>query len=199
MEKKFFFKAQRTSIGAKDLKNKYIFVDIDGTLSEYRFNDHVSAKDGTQNGQTIEEIEHNIFLYSRPLKKIIKKITKAYRKGVGGIWVIGAVISPIEVVDKITWLSKNCKGIEFNCRDWIVAPEYWDTFAEYFKFGSKETSYINKYGFFLKGTKNDFWEWGIKHNFFDLKNTVFIDDVLPYLKYAEEIGIKSYHISSMYD
>ena len=190
MEKKFFFKAQRTSIGAKDLKNKYIFVDIDGTLSEYRFNDHVSAKDGTQNGQTIEEIEHNIFLYSRPLKKIIKKITKAYRKGVGGIWVIGAVISPIEVVDKITWLSKNCKGIEFNCRDWIVAPEYWDTFAEYFKFGSKETSYINK---------NDFWEWGIKHNFFDLKNTVFIDDVLPYLKYAEEIGIKSYHISSMYD
>lgn len=31
-------------------KNKYIYTDIDGTLAEYRFNNHLSAKDGTANG-----------------------------------------------------------------------------------------------------------------------------------------------------
>lgn len=29
----------------KALKNKYIYVDIDGTIAEYRFNNHVNAKD----------------------------------------------------------------------------------------------------------------------------------------------------------
>ena len=28
----------------KALKNKYIYVDIDGTIAEYRFNNHVNAK-----------------------------------------------------------------------------------------------------------------------------------------------------------
>lgn len=31
----------------KSLKGKCIFIDIDGTLAEYRYNGHVSAKDGT--------------------------------------------------------------------------------------------------------------------------------------------------------
>jgi len=29
----------------KALRNKYVYVDIDGTLAEYRFNNHVSAKE----------------------------------------------------------------------------------------------------------------------------------------------------------
>lgn len=33
----------------KALKDKCIYVDIDGTLAEYRFNNHVSAKDRTTN------------------------------------------------------------------------------------------------------------------------------------------------------
>lgn len=49
----------------KALKDKCIYVDIDGTLVEYRFNNHVSAKDGTTNGQTMEEIENHVFLHSR--------------------------------------------------------------------------------------------------------------------------------------
>ena len=48
----------------KALKDKCIYVDIDGTLTEYRFNNHVSAKDGTTNGQTMEEIENHVFLHS---------------------------------------------------------------------------------------------------------------------------------------
>ena len=37
------------------LKDKYVFFDLDGTLSEYRFNDHVSG--GNEwGGQTFEEL-----------------------------------------------------------------------------------------------------------------------------------------------
>lgn len=28
------------------IKDKYVFFDLDGTLSEYRFNDHVSGRNG---------------------------------------------------------------------------------------------------------------------------------------------------------
>ena len=74
----------------KALRNKYVYVDIDGTLAEYRFNNHVSAKDGTTNGQTREEIENHIFLHSRPLKSIIKTLKRAKHDG---IWICGAIIS----------------------------------------------------------------------------------------------------------
>lgn len=40
------------------------------------------------------------------------------------------------------------------------------------------------------------WDWIISHNFHKLEETVFIDDVLSYLKQAEEKGVTAYHISS---
>lgn len=89
----------------KALKNKYIYVDIDGTIAEYRFNNHVNAKDGTTNGQTMKEIENHIFLYSRPLKTVIQTLKRAKKEG---IWICGAIISPVELLDKIVWLEENC-------------------------------------------------------------------------------------------
>lgn len=185
----------------KALKNKYIYVDIDGTLAEYRFNNHVSAKDGTTNGQTMEEIENHIFLHSRPLKIVIKTLKRAKKEG---IWICGAVISPIEIHDKIKWLDENCKGIEFNGNFWFVTKEYWGNFLEYFKHYesiqykvTKDDTYIETpYGVIIKGSKTLIWDWIVSHNMHKLEDTVFIDDVLPYLKYAEETGITSYHISS---
>lgn len=56
----------------KALKNKYIYVDIDGTIAEYRFNNHVNAKDGTTNGQTMKEIENHIFLYGPNVNSVKK-------------------------------------------------------------------------------------------------------------------------------
>lgn len=82
----------------KAMKNKYVYVDIDGTLAEYRFNNHVSAKDGTDNGQTMEEIKNHVFLHSRPLKTVIKTLKKVKKRG---IWICGAVISPVELEDKV--------------------------------------------------------------------------------------------------
>lgn len=95
----------------KALRNKYVFVDIDGTLSEYRFNNHVSAKDGTTNGMTMSEIENHVFLHGRPLKTVIKTLKRAKTDG---IWICGAIISPAELLDKIVWLEENCKGIKFS-------------------------------------------------------------------------------------
>ena len=185
----------------KALKNKYIYIDIDGTMAEYRFANHVSAKDGTVNGQTMEEIKNHIFLYSRPLKSVIKTLKRAKYEG---IWICGAIVSPVELQDKIVWLEENCKGIEFNGKFWFVPEEYWNTFLEYFDHcnsliykAAKDDAYIEtKYGAIMKGSKTLIWDWIISHNFIELEKTVFIDDMLPYLKYAEEKGVTAYHISS---
>ena len=48
----------------------------------------------------------------------------------------------------------------------------------------------------MKGSKTRMWNWIVSHNFHKLEETVFIDDVLPYLKQAEEKGVTAYHISS---
>lgn len=185
----------------KSLKDKYIYVDIDGTLTEYRFNNHVSAKDGTSNGQTMEEIKNHIFLYSRPLKTVIRTLKKAKKRG---IWICGAIISPIELEDKVVWLNKNCKGIEFNGMFWFVPEEYWDSFLEYFdyynsihyKITNDDTYIETEYGVVMKGSKTRIWDWIINHTFTELGKIVFIDDVLSYLKYAEDCGVTAYHISS---
>lgn len=50
------------SIRKSDLEGKYVFWDIDGTLAPYRFNDHVSDPDGTNNGMSLKEISEHIFL-----------------------------------------------------------------------------------------------------------------------------------------
>mgnify|MGYP001046913587 CR=1 FL=1 len=101
----------------KALRNKYVYVDIDGTLAEYRFNNHVSAKDGTTNGQTREEIENHIFLHSRPLKSIIKTLKRAKHDG---IWICGAIISTVELQDKIVWLKNS---IDFKLNTFIFRTD----------------------------------------------------------------------------
>lgn len=188
----------------KLLSGKYIFVDIDGTLAEYRFNNHVSAKDGTTNGMTMKEIEDHVFLHSRPLKTVIQTLKRTKK---AGIWVCGAIISPVELLDKIVWLENNCKGIKFDGKFWFVPVEYWSYFVEYFEsnnsFGYKTASddncIITKYGVIMKGNKTRMWGWVTDHNFVELEKAVFVDDVLPYIKFAEEYGVTAYHISSFID
>lgn len=125
----------------KALKNKYIYVDIDGTLAEYRFNNHVSAKDGTANGQTMKEIENHIFLHSRPLKAVIKTLKKARTKNK---FICGAIISPIEVMDKFEWLKTYCSGINFKDYYWFVPDEYWNSFSIFFYGRSRRVKPIRR-------------------------------------------------------
>lgn len=52
----------------KDLENKYVFWDIDGTLAPYRFNNHVADPNGTNNGMSLKEIEDGVFLTRKTIK-----------------------------------------------------------------------------------------------------------------------------------
>lgn len=58
----------------KDLQNKYVFWDIDGTLAPYRFNNHVADPDGTNNGMSIQEIEKRHFLGQKAVKAYAESI-----------------------------------------------------------------------------------------------------------------------------
>lgn len=185
----------------RELSHKYVYVDIDGTLAEYRFNGHVSAKDGTVNGQTAEETRNHIFLDSRPLKTVINTIKAAKTNGV---WICGSTSSPIEVIDKHKWLKKYCRGIDFSGYYWFVPEECWEEFILYFDVNEQwkmegneeDITFYNEYGVFFKGSKKLMWDWIEINNIHSISETVFIDDVLDYVKYAEEKGVTAYHISS---
>ena len=60
------------SVRKSDLENKYVFWDIDGTLAPYRFNDHVSDPEGTNNGMSLKEISEHIFLTRKPSQHMMK-------------------------------------------------------------------------------------------------------------------------------
>lgn len=64
----------------KDLQNKYVFWDIDGTLAPYRFNNHVADPDDTNNGMSIQEIEESIFLARKPSRHMQKVLSTCNAK-----------------------------------------------------------------------------------------------------------------------
>ena len=87
----------------KDLKNKYVFWDIDGTLAPYRFNDHVGDPDGTNNGMSLKEIEDGVFLTRKPSKHMQKVLnTCKAKKHI----VMGHCQVKKEMEDKQPWLDK---------------------------------------------------------------------------------------------
>ena len=87
----------------KDLKNKYVFWDIDGTLAPYRFNDHVGDPDGTNNGMSLKEIEEGVFLTRKPSKHMQNVLnTCKAKKHI----VMGHCQVKKEMEDKQPWLDK---------------------------------------------------------------------------------------------
>lgn len=175
----------------KALKDKYIYVDIDGALVEHRFNNRVGIRDNTNNRQTIEEIKTHDFLNNRPSKSIIKTLKRVRKHG---IWTCSTISSPIELEDKVVWLNRNCSDIEFNGRFWFVHEEHWDTFLDYFNCSKNNYNIVTQYGVIIKGSKNCMWDWIVNHNLHKLEETVFVDDLLSYLIQAEEKGVSTYFI-----
>lgn len=85
------------------LKNKYVFFDLDGTLSEYRFNNHVSGRN-EWGGQTWEELFFgDVFVNNRPLKTMIEFIRKL---DCNKVYVLGAITTNHEINEKYEWLQK---------------------------------------------------------------------------------------------
>lgn len=86
------------------LKDKYCFFDLDGTLSEYRYNNHVSGRTGI-GGQTFEELFFgDVFVSNRPLKTMVELIQKLQSDKV---YVLGAITTNHEIHEKYEWLEKN--------------------------------------------------------------------------------------------
>lgn len=156
------------SVRKSDLENKYVFWDIDGTLAPYRFNDHVSDPEGTNNGMSLKEISEHIFLTRKPSQHMMKVV---YSCGARRNFIMGHCQVQQEMDDKQLWLDKHFPIIRR--QDRILT----------FENISKADSIV---------------EYCAGHRI-DLKDAVYIDDVLVFLREAERKGIKSYHISSFLD
>lgn len=86
-----------------ELKDKYIFWDIDGTLAAYRFNGHVSDPEGTDNGMSLKEIEDGVFLKRIPSRHMQMVLSTCDAKQ---NIVMGHCQVQKEVDDKQLWLDK---------------------------------------------------------------------------------------------
>lgn len=156
------------SVRKSDLENKYVFWDIDGTLAPYRFNDHVSDPEGTNNGMSLKEISEHIFLTRKPSQHMMKVV---YSCGARRNFIMCHCQVQQEMDDKQLWLDKHFPIIRR--QDRILT----------FENISKADSIV---------------EYCAGHRI-DLKDAVYVDDVLVFLREAERKGIKSYHISSFLD
>lgn len=151
----------------ENLKDKYVFFDVDGTLSEYRYKDRLYGGRCSEFGcQSLEDLLFNdLFYKARPLKTMQRVIENLDSNK---ILILGAVTTNTEIEQKYKWLSEYYPNIKrenvfFICST-LLKPE---VIIEY-----------------------------CKHYNIDIKQTVFVDDRIDVLRKAEEMGITAYHPSS---
>ncbi len=151
----------------KKLKEKYVFFDVDGTLSEYRFNDKLYSGGCPELGcQTLEDLLFsNLFANARPLKNMQSIISQLNSDK---IFVLGTIVTNNEINQKYKWLEENYPNI-------------------------KKENIIFISSTMIK--PNVIIEYAKKLDI-NLQDTVFVDDRLDVLRKAEELGITAYHPSS---
>ncbi len=149
------------------LKGKYVFFDVDGTLSEYRHNDRLYASGRSDIGcQTLEDLLFgDLFKKSRPLKTM-QKIVEGLDSN--KLFILGTVVCNNEVEQKYIWLKENYPSIK---RENII----------FISSTMLKPDVILEYS---------------KHYNINLKDIAFVDDRLDVLRKAEEMGITAYHPSS---
>ncbi|MBS7020812.1 MAG: hypothetical protein KH135_02940 [Firmicutes bacterium] len=149
------------------LKGKYVFFDVDGTLSEYRFQDKVYASRNPEYGcQTLENfLFDDLFLEARPLKTMQNIVSSLDNNQ---IFVLGAAVTNHEIEQKYQWLEKYYPQFQREHIIFITStmlkPEVMIEYAKRYQI--------------------------------HLDDIVFVDDRLDVLRKAEEMGITSYHPSS---
>ena len=149
------------------LKEKYVFFDVDGTLSEYRFNDKLYSGGCPELGcQSLEDLLFsNLFANARPLKNMQNIISQLNSDKV---FVLGTIVTNNEINQKYKWLEENYPNIK-----------------------KENTIFISS----TMMKPNVIIEYAKKLDI-NLQDTVFIDDRLDVLRKAEELGITAYHTSS---
>lgn len=151
----------------KKLKEKYVFFDVDGTLSEYRFNDKLYSGGCPELGcQSLEDLLFsNLFANARPLKNMQNIISQLDSDKV---FILGTIVTNNEINQKYKWLEENYPNIK---KENIIFI----------------SSTMMKPNVIIEYTKK------LDIN---LQDTVFVDDRLDVLRKAEELGITAYHPSS---
>lgn len=149
------------------LKGKYVFFDVDGTLSEYRFKDKLYEGKCPEFGcQSLQDLLFgDLFYHARPLKtmqKIVEKLDS------NKIFILGTIVTNNEVNQKYKWLAENYPNIK---KENIIFI----------------SSTMLKPEVILEYTK--------KLNI-SIEQVVFVDDRLDVLRKAEELEITAYHPSS---
>lgn len=149
------------------LKDKYVFFDVDGVLSEYRHRDQVYAgRDPELGCQTLNDLLFgDLFLKSRPLKTMQRIVSKL---DPNKIFILGTIVTNNEINQKYIWLKKNF-------------PEF------------KKENIIFISSTMLK--PEVMLEYSKQYDI-NLTDIVFIDDRMGVIRKAEELGITSYHPSS---
>ena len=149
------------------LKDKYVFFDVDGTLSEYRYNDKLYSGGCPELGcQTLGDfLFSDLFYKARPLKTMQKIVNNLNSNK---IFILGTIVTDNEMEQKYIWLKENYPNIkkENICfiSSTMLKPE---VILEY-----------------------------CKHFNIDIEEVTFVDDRLDVLRKAEELGITAYHPSS---
>ena len=160
-------KTEYTVFDPQKLKEKYVFFDIDGTLSEYRYNDRLYASGDSELGcQSLEDLLFNdLFFQARPLKTMQKLIENLKSEN---IFILGAAVTNNEIEQKYRWLEKYYPNIR-----------------------KEHIFFINS-----TSLKPEVILECCKHYNISVNDVAFVDDRLDALRKAESLGIKSYHPSS---
>lgn len=116
------------------LKDKYIFFDVDGTLSEYRYKDMLyGGRCSEFDCQSLEDLLFgNLFYTARPLKTMQNIINNLDSDK---IFVLGTVTTNNEIEQKYRWLQENYpskKNIYFICFT-MLKPEVIIECSKHFK------------------------------------------------------------------
>lgn len=149
------------------LREKYVFFDIDGTLSEYRFRNKLYGGGCPELGcQSLEDLLFSdLFYQARPIKTMQKIISKL---DPNHVFILGTIATNHEIDQKYKWLKENYPTIK---KENIIFVSYTMLKPEVIIEYSKK----------------------LKKN---LKDMAFVDDRLDVLRKAEELGIIAYHPSS---
>ena len=122
------------SISPDSIKGKFIFLGIEGILSDHRFNDYAWVKDDSRNDQNRAEIPEQIFLFGRPrpLTSVINKILQACSDFSTKIGICEEVISPFELRNMAIWVKGYCptfsRANSIHKSFWFVPDNYWESF-----------------------------------------------------------------------
>ena len=95
----------------ENLKEKYVFFDVDGTLSEYRFKDQLYGGRCPELGcQSLEDLLFsNLFLNARPLKTMQNVISNL---DPDKVFVLGTIVTNNEINQKYKWIEENYPNIK---------------------------------------------------------------------------------------